>query len=337
MDDNKNKLDSFGKQMTENANLLAPEDKYLPDGIDGVQHHHANTTKYHAAAMAAADAADGSMPVYSDEDLKYKMSAKQFLAAILIAAVLIGVLQLIPFAAELIYPEFVENSQYEFDTKANVAYNVSYLESLGIDMDVAAVDEPVTFTYRQTLGPIKAIFGLKVIAIYPIKAYGNTVFLSSGDEITCDYRSYPAPAAQRRSGTSYRYVVMTINNKEVKGYIKENQLLQLYKTALKRNDLKDEFKEESGMLFMNASLQKELTKADKQIFETGIYRPYGYPYHADKLKINCTYLSIAAFFVVLVAFTAVNLIRKKKANDAYLKKWNEESKRRWEEKQLNKE
>jgi len=30
-------------------------------------------------------------------------------------------------------------------------------------------------------------------------------------------------------------------------------------------------------------------------------------------------------------------MRKKKANDAYLKKWNEESKRRWEEKQLNKE
>jgi len=30
-------------------------------------------------------------------------------------------------------------------------------------------------------------------------------------------------------------------------------------------------------------------------------------------------------------------MRKNKANDAYLKKWNEESKRRWEEKQLNKE
>ncbi|MBE6991710.1 MAG: hypothetical protein E7430_03915 [Ruminococcaceae bacterium] len=334
MDDNKNKLASLGKHMTDSANLLNPEDKYLPEGIDGIKRTHANTTKYHAAAMAVSDAADDTHVTYSDEELKYKMSAKQFLVAILITAVLIGILQLIPFAAELIYPDFVENTQYEFDTKANVAYNVSYLESLGIDMDVAAVDEPITFTYRNSIGPIKAIFGNKWISIHAVRSFGNMTILSNGDEISCNFRSYPAPSG---TGNSSRYVVITVNGKEVRGYISEKNLLQLYKTALKRNDLKDEFKKESGMLFMNASLRKELTKADRQIFEKGIYRPYGYPYHTEKLDVTCNYLSIAAFFVVLIAFTAVNLMRKKKANDAYLKKWNEESKRRWEEKQLNKE
>ncbi len=334
MNEDKNNNNNIGERLKESTDLLTPEDKYLPDGINGVKRSMANFTKYHTAAMAAADATDSSSTTYFKDDIKYKMTGKQLLLAIVLAMVLAVVFRLVPYGAELVFPDFTENPQYSFDVTDNVGSNLEYLQSLGIDTAVAAVDEPITFTYRRGTGPANAILGNNRIIIYS-RPYGNNTELKHGDEITCDFRSYPAPSSNDLTGGSFRYVTMTVNGQSVSGYIDEDQLLQLYKTALKRNGLKSQFREATDRLFTSSSLRKELTKADSLIFQMGLYRPYGYPYHADDLALVCNYLSIFSVLIVLLCFTGVNLIRKKRANDAYMKQWNEESKRRWDEKNLS--
>lgn len=316
------------KQEEKLSDKIAANDRHLRAGVDDMDHRRnmpisGAENVMRAAAMTASDFADGSSGAVDDG--KYRVSRLQFIIAALICVIIIGLLQLLPMAFEKFSPEFVQSSEYsDFTLGKDLKEGMKYLGSVGIDTTMPGISQPLTFTVKDSRKPTP--FGHNN---YTLKNKNNSYTLAHGDEVVCDFRTC--------SDESGRYIYMTVNGRDREGYMDTEMVAKLYVSALGQNGLQEEFKADFGKSLSSGTAQKALEQIDIQAFEMGIYRPGSYPYNVEAVESFAGYASIAMPFITIISLVIINLIRKQRAHNAYMKRWNEESSRRWEEKQLNKE
>lgn len=273
-------------------------------------------TTMRMAALASEDWEDGSSGAV--EDRKYKLSGKQLLMGLLICAVIITLLQLLPGYIEASYPSYVQSEALKLYQRSQVQLNLDYLDELGLDTQVAGTNgQPLTFTLKN----VTRTMPFAEQKYYALVRGGGSWYLEHGDVISCDFKSYATDKG--------RYLIMSFNGETHSGYMNPERVIDMYLMALKQNGLEDAFKEDFGKSLSRKNAEKALQVTDAQAYSMGIYQPLDYPYDVDAIRSFSMRSSFAVPVVVFLAIVGFNMLRKKKANDEYLKRWNEESSQRW--------
>lgn len=152
--------------------------------------------------------------------------------------------------------------------------------------------------------------------------------LPKGAVVECDFITW---TSEKTRGFTGRSITLTYNGKTYDGGMKDKDVFRLYRAALDQNGLEAQFQADTGEKLTSRTAKRGIQTINKQIYDLGIYTPYGYPYNFD--NVIAIALAVCLFSLPVALSLAVLYIyfRMAQENRAFLEKYNAEHIAHWDE------
>lgn len=126
-------------------------------------------------------------------------------------------------------------------------------------------------------------------------------------------------------------VTIFVNDKEYSAKLTTTELTRLYLSAIKQNNLKEQFEADFGRKLSFFSARDAIKALDQTLFEKGIHKAYDYPYDRRMVKIVMALCAIFLIPICMFVLACISLFYDAAKYRVWLTKYNRENIERWEQ------